>query len=235
MVLQNSLTFPRSNDMSDKRHIRAFQAIMLVLVIGVLMCLPATGAADDIHYDGVYMLASNGDSSVTMKLAPPMVLYQKLRENFSNLYLVLRVFASARADYEVVDKKADWDDPGHTMVFSMKMLGAGRNLGNHWELEIPKDAEFINVDEAKRTFYFNEKAEVGAVATIRGTSKLIMPAEAQQFKYDNARRVVSYVMPVPKVPSGGKTVLLILSVVLILGGAGLAAASFVAKGRPSGV
>jgi hypothetical protein len=39
-----------------------------------------------------------------------MIIYQKLRESVSNLYLVLRQFSLSRADTEVVDKKADWDD-----------------------------------------------------------------------------------------------------------------------------
>ncbi len=207
----------------------ARQFILLFSVTAALLLWSVPSHADDIRYEGDYNLGANGDTSVTMKLIPPMVLYQKMRENFSNLYLVLRVFASARADYEVADKKADWDDPNHTMVFSMKMLGSAKNMGNHWELEIPKGAEFINMDEAKRTFYFNETADAGGIATIRGTSKLVMPAQAQQFKWEPSRRVVTYSLPQPKVQSGGNVVMLIAGIVLVLAGCGLTAASFRAK------
>jgi hypothetical protein len=78
---------------------------------------------------GVYVLSPNGDVSATIKLTPPMIIYQKLRESVSNLYLVLRQFPLSRADTEVVDKKADWDDSNRTMTFSMKLLGGRTQLG----------------------------------------------------------------------------------------------------------
>jgi hypothetical protein len=192
------------------------------------MATQAAASAQDIRYDGTYSLAPNGDMAVTIKLVPPMVIYQKLRESISNLYLVMRGFASSRANTEVVEKKADWDDSNRTLSFSMKILGAGHNLGDRWEVEVPKPTEFSNLDEAKRTFYFDESATTPA-GTIRGISKLILPAEAKQFKWDESRRVASYVMPSIGSASG-KILLLWIAAVLFLGtGAALTVASFVIK------
>lgn len=200
---------------------------LLFLVSGI----PVAMSAEEIRFEGSYTIAPNGDLSATIKLTPSMVLYQKLRESFSNLYLVLRVFASSRADYEVTDKKADWDDPNRTMAFSMKMPGASRNLGNRWELEIPKGAEFINMDEAKRTFYFNEVSEAGEMATIRGTSKMVLPASATHFQWDGSRRVVAYTLPIPKVQTGRNYILLISSIILVPAGAAMTAVSFRMKAK----
>ncbi|MEN6441751.1 MAG: hypothetical protein ABFD97_24580 [Syntrophobacter sp.] len=210
------------------RILRIYARIFIVMsLLSLVPGLPASiMAGEEIRFDGSYTIAPNGDVSTSVKLTPPMVLYQKLRESFSNLYLVLRAFASSRADYEVADKKADWDDPNRTMVFSMKMLGACRNLGNRWELEIPKGAEFINMDEGKRTLYFNETTEAGEMATIRGTSRMILPAQATQFSWDGSRRVVTYTLPAPKVQSGRNYTLLISAIILILAGAAMAAVSF---------
>ena len=214
--------------MRDSRKY-AWLLVVVLCLFTALFALPAPAPAEDIHAEGEYKLFPNGDLAVTFKLAPSMIIYQKVRESVSNLYLVLRGFASSRAAAETVDQKADWDDSAHTMNFSMKFLGAARNLGNHWEIDVPKGTDFINLDEAKRTFYFNETAEAGEMATVRGTSKLIMPVQAQQMKYDSSRRIVYYVMPPVNNPSGRNMALLIAGAVLMVLGAGMAAGSLFLK------
>ena len=214
--------------MNDARHYVKHILVLLCLLIAVTG-LGGAASAEEIRSDGAYVLAANGDLSVTIKLTSPMMLYQKLRESVSNLYLVLREFASARADTEAVDKKADWDDSNRTMTFSMKMLGAARNLGNRWELEIPKGTEFINLDESKRTFYFNESSEAGSIATIRGTSKLLMPTEAGQLKWEPSRRVITYTMPPVRNPFARNVALLICGIGLIVLGGALTTGSFFVK------
>jgi hypothetical protein len=211
----------------SRKYVR--QMLVLLCLVSALLVAPVAASAEDIRFDGNYVLSGNGDVAVTFKLTPPMMIYQKLRDSVSNLYLVLREFSSSRADTEVVDKKADWDDSNRTMTFSMKLLGAGRNLGSHWELDVPKGTDFINLDEAKRTFYFNESAQAGSFATIRGTSKLIMPAEARQYKYDNSKRAVIYSMPPVKGAEGRSAGLLIAAVVCGVIGIALTGASFVIK------
>jgi hypothetical protein len=208
-------------------------AKQMVAVLGLLfavLAMPRIAPAEDIRMEGTYVLSSNGDVAMTLKLSPPMVIYQQLRDSVSNLYLVLRQFSSARADTEVVDKKADWDDSNRSMSFSMKLLGAARNLGNRWELDIPKGTEFINIDEGKRIFYFNESVQGGG-ATVRGTSKLIMPPESQQLKYEGSRRVVTYTLPPVKTPTDRNLMLLIAAGVLGVLGAALTAASFFVKSK----
>jgi hypothetical protein len=174
----------------------------LSLPLVCLLCLGfwfRAGQANDIRYDGSFELADNGDCKAVIKLIPPMVVYQKLRDSVSNLYLVLRTFASSRADTETVDKKADWDDSNHSLTFSLKILGAGRNMGNHWEMQIPKEMEFSNLDEAKRTFYFNQ-TESNDEWSMRGMSRLVLPPAATNMRYDAGRHVASYVLPIPKGP-----------------------------------
>ena len=197
-------------------------------LMAAILAVPGAARAQDIRYDGTYTLASNGDLSATIKLTPPMVIYQKLRDSVSNLYLVMREFASSRANTEVIEKKADWDDSNRTLNFSMKILGAGHNLGNHWEVGIPKPAEFSNLDEAKRTFYFNESITTPA-GTIRGISRLILPAEARQFKWEESRRVISYVMPSVGSTASNILLLWISAAALIVAGAVLTVTSFVRK------
>jgi hypothetical protein len=213
--------------MIDSR--RGFGRMLTILGFAfAVLVMPGVLAAEDIHMEGTYVLSSNGDVAMTLKLSPPMVIYQQLRDSVSNLYLVLRQFSSARADTEVVDKKADWDDSNRSMTFSMKLLGAGRNLGTRWELDIPKGTEFINLDEGKRIFYFNESVQGGGT-TVRGTSKLIMPPESQQMKYEGSRRVITYTMPPVKAPSDRNPALLISAIALGVLGVVLTAASFFVK------
>lgn len=208
------------------------QILILLCILGALSVIPADVPAEEIRLDGTYLLSRNGDVEITVKLTTSMMLYQMLRENVSNLHLVLRELASTRADTEVVEKKADWDDSNRTMTFSMRLLGAGRNMGNHWELEIPKGTEFINLDEGKRTFYFNETGDIGSLATMRGTAKLIMPAEARQFKWEQSRRVVSYTIPAVSKAPGRNLTLLIGAIVLIVVGIALTTTSFFVKPGP---
>jgi hypothetical protein len=211
--------------------------VIILCFVFAAMCTPCFTQAEEIRLDGTYVLAGNGDVTLSLKLTPPMAVYQQLRDSVSNLYLVLRQFASSRADTEVVDKKAEWDDSNRSMTFSMKMLGASRNLGNHWELDIPKGTEFINLDEAKRIFYFNEIVQDGDAVTVRGTSRLMMPADARNLKWEGSRRVVSYTMPPVKAPSERSLMLLVSAVALVVLGIALTAGSFFVKSpsRPGAV
>lgn len=201
-----------------------------ILVVLALLCalviVPRHSSAEDVKAEGSYVLFSNGDATVSIRLIPSMKIYQTIHQNFSNPYLILRGFASSRADWEVKDKKADWDDSKHAVDFSMKMLGAAKNFGDHWELEIPKEASFINLDEAKKTFYFNESAPMGPSAEIRGTSKLVMPADATKLRWDDSRHVVTYKMPDRGGPSSRNMVFLFASLLLAIGGAAMTAVSF---------
>ncbi|MGC8492194.1 MAG: hypothetical protein ACP5SH_10695 [Syntrophobacteraceae bacterium] len=213
---------------SLERHAWAIMIILPALICALLI-LPRHASAVDIRAKGNYVLAPNGDASVSIKLTPSMALYEKLHQNLSNLYLVLRVFASSRADWQATDKKATWDDAHHTMDFSMKMLGAAKNLADHWELKVPKDASFINLDKTTRTFYFNEAAPAGPEVEIRGVSRLHMPEQATRFKFDASRHVVTYVMPEPVCSSGRNGLLLVAALVFAIGGAIMTAFSFRVK------
>jgi hypothetical protein len=180
-----------------RKRLLSFVFLLLLLNAGT-----GVGVAEDVRYDGSFEMTPTGDCAVTIKMTPPMLIYQKLRESVSNLYLVMRNFASNRADTETVDKKADWDDSNHSLTFSMKILGIGRNLGNHWELDVPKEMEFYNLDETKRTLYFNHTVS-GDDFAMRGMARLALPAGVRDMKWDAARHVASYVLPVPKSPNGG--------------------------------
>ncbi len=219
----------RTTMKEPRKYAILITAVLCVLSLSFLCASPSQ--AEEIHAQSVYTVFPNGDLTASIKLIPSMIIYQKVRESISNLYLVLREFASARAATEAVDRKADWNDSDHTMIFSMKILGACRNLGDHWEIDIPMGTEFINLDESKKTFFFNETARAGDMATIRGTSTLIIPAQARQLTWDPSRRVVSYVMPPPGGASGTNILLLVAGAVLIVLGAGLTAASFVLRER----
>jgi hypothetical protein len=212
--------------MGSKRN--PTEVLVLMGLLAVVLSIPGVGLAQDIRYEGSYVLAPNGDMAVTINLTPPMVVYQKLRESMSNLYLVMRGFSENRADAEVVDKKAEWDDSNRTLHFSMKMLGAGRNLGDRWQVKIEKPTDFSNLDESKMTFYFNESLPTPA-GTIRGISKLVLPPEARQLKWDEPHRVVSYVMPIAGGGAASIFMLWVAASILVVVGVGLLAASIVVK------
>jgi len=214
--------------MKDSRKYAAFFVVGLCFLAALLVC-PTPGPADDIRAEGVYTLFPNGDLVVSFKMTPSMKLYELVRERVSNPYLVLRWLSSSRATAEAVEPKVEFEDSAHAINFSAKFLGSARNLGNHWELDAAKGTDFINLDEAKKTFFFNETSSAGAMGTIRGTSRLIMPDEAQQFKWDASHRVVSYVLPPLGAASGRNIGLLLAGAVLLVLGAGLTVGSFFAK------
>jgi hypothetical protein len=202
------------------------QILMAFCCLFLLLAMPATkGFADEIRFEGVYTAAPNGDVTSIYKFTPSMAVYQQLRNSISNLYLLLRALSPARAEIEVVDKKADWDDSSRTLTFSFKTLGLARNLGNHWELDVLPGVEYSNWNEATKTVYFNEDSS-GPLGRVHGLSRLYLPAEAHDFRWDESRRVVSYVMPVPEKSSGGSRLFFITGLILLVTGALLAAASF---------
>lgn len=214
--------------MRKRSHLR--NAVLL----GAAAIFALTGIvarAQEVRYDGQFTLAPNGDLDMVLKLTPPMEQYQGMRDSVSNLYLFMRDLASNRADAEVTQKKADWDDPNRTVTFTIHMLGAARNMANRWEFEIGEGAVFSNFDEDKGIMYFNESGK-GAMGAVRGNSRLQLPPQASQGKYDAARKVVTYVLPVPS--SGSlRTTLLLPAALLVVLGLGVFGASFVVGRKPS--
>jgi hypothetical protein len=197
----------------------------------VLLLAWAAAPAQDVGYDGTFTLSPVGDLDMVLKLTLPMERYQSLRNSVSNLYLLLRDLASNRAGVEIAQRKADWDDSNRTLTFSIRMLGAARNLGNRWEFEVGPGAVFSNLDESKKTVYFSESG-VGEMANIRGNSRLLLPAQATQAKYDASRKMVTYVMPRPSSGSA-KGGLLVPAAVLLILGLGAFGASFILGRKPS--
>ena len=187
--------------------------------------------AQEVGYDGQFTLSPNGDLDIVLKLTLPMEKYQYMRDSVSNLYLFMRGLASSRADVEVAQKKAEWDDASRTVTFTIRQLGAARNMGNHWEADIEPGAVFSNLDEAKKTLYFNENGK-NQMGDVRGNFRVQLPATATQAKYDASRKIVSYVLPVPSSASL-KTVLLVPAVIMLVLGLGAFGASLVVGRKPS--
>ena len=207
------------------------RSAVLLGAAAVLALTGLTARAQEVGYDGQFTLSPNGDLDMVLKLTLPMEKYQSLRDSVSNLYLFMRGLASNRADAEITQKKADWDDSARTVTFTIHMLGAARNMGSHWAFDVGPGAVFSNLDEAKKTVYFNESGE-GTMGTVRGTSHLQLPASATQGKYDAGRKVVTYVLPVPS--SGSlRTILLVPAAIFIVLGLGVFGASFVVGRKPS--
>lgn len=212
---------------------KIFRRGFLILMVCSLLLAGAfqTAAAKDVHLEATYTLTGNGDVDVIMKLTTSMNLYQKMRQSVSNLYLLLRNLSSQRAELEVENKKADWDDAGRTITISYKALGMARNLGDHWEFDLAPQSEFSNLDEDQRTVYFNEEV-VSPLGKIAGRSKLILPPEAQQYRWDGARRVVSYVMPQPQPAAGRKGRLFTAAGLFFILGAVAFGVSFISRPKP---
>lgn len=213
------------------RNDHSLRCAAAAAAFGLVLLGGAALRAQEIGYDGTFTLSPVGDMDIVLKLTLPMDRYQMLRNSVSNLYLLMRDLASNRAGVEAAERKADWDDSGRTVTFTIKMLGAAKNLGNHWEVEVAPEAVFSNLDEAKRTVYFNESAS-GQMGTVRGNSRLQLPARATQAKYDAARKVVTYVMPKSSAGAVRSKLLAPAAVLLALGLAAFGASFLV--GRKAG-
>ncbi len=215
-------------------HVRRVGVPAVLAVAAVLLAVPGgpTAKGEESRYEGVFEVKVNGDVHADMKLTLPMAKYQMMRDSISNLYLLLRNLSSSRADTEVVDKKAEWDDAERTIHFTMTWLGAAKNLGKGWQIEVPKGTTFSNLDEGKKTLFFfaNATSQLGKTS---GMEKLVLPPEAENPKWDNDKRIVSYEIPVaaPVVAKsgGGTGVWWILAGVCLVLGVVLVLASFVVK------
>jgi hypothetical protein len=214
--------------MKKRSHLRS---AFLLGAAAVFVLAGLTVRAQEVGYDGQFTLSPNGDLDIVLKLTLPMERYQYMRDSVSNLYLFMRGLASSRADVEVAQKKAEWDDASRTVTFTIRQLGAARNMGNHWEADIEPGAVFSNLDEAKRTLYFNENG-TNEMGNVRGNFRVQLPASATQAKYDASRKLVTYVLPVPSSGSLKKTLLVPAAILLVLGLGGIGA-SFIVGRKPS--
>lgn len=217
--------------MKNNRNVRSAAVGAAVLLLA-LAGLGVRAAAQDVGYDGQFTLSQVGDLDMVLKMTLPMERYQGLRDSVSNLYLFMRGLASNRADAEVTQKKAEWDDATRTVTFTIRMLGAARNMGNHWEFDVGPGAVFSNLDEDKKTLFFNETAG-GEDGSVRGNSRLRLPGAARQAKYDASRKMVTYVLPAAG--GGGRRGLLLPAGLLIVLGLGAFGASFAAGKKRPGV
>jgi len=213
------------------RQCHRLRRAVLMTTASILLLAGATLRAQEIGYDGTFTLSPVGDLDMALKLTLPMDRYQSLRNSVSNLYLFTRDLASNRAGAEIVERKADWDDSARTLTFTIRMLGAARNMGNHWEFDVGPGAVFSNLDESKKAIYFNESG-AGEMGNVRGNSRLLLPAQATQAKYDASRKMVTYVMPKPSSGSA-KAALLVPAAVLLLLGLGVFGASFIVGRKPA--
>jgi hypothetical protein len=214
--------------MKKRSHLRR---AVLVGAAAVFALAGLAVRAQDVGYDGQFTLSPIGDLDIALKMTLPMERYQALRDSVSNLYLFTRDLAANRADAEVTQRKAEWDDASRTVTFTIHMLGAARNMGNHWEFDVGPGAVFSNLDEAKKTVFFNETV-AGTDGAVRGNSRLQLPAEAKQANYNASRKLVSYVLPVPSSGSA-KGNLLVPAVILLVLGLGGIGASFIVGRKPS--
>jgi hypothetical protein len=212
------------------RHSHFLRTTVIGAAALVLLLAAPAARAQEISFDGTYTLSPVGDLDLVLKLTLPMEKYQSLRSSVSNLYLFLRDLASNRAAVEVVQRKADWDDSSRTLTFTIRQLGAARNLGNHWEIDVSPGESFSNLDEDKGTLYFTEAGQ-GDAGSLRGNSRLFLPAKATGAKWDASRKIVSYVLPKPS--SGAKGILIVPALVLLVVGAGAFGASFIAGRKPA--
>lgn len=212
------------------RHSHFLRTTVIGAAALVLLLAATAVRAQDIGYDGTFTLSPIGDLDMVLKMTLPMEKYQSLRSSVSNLYLFLRDLASNRAAVEVVQRKADWDDSARTLTFTIRMLGAAKNLGSHWEIDVGSGENFSNLDEDKGTVYFTEAGQ-GDAGSIRGNSRLLLPARATGAKWDASRKIVSYVLPKPS--SGGRGVLMIPAIALLVLGAGAFGASFIVGRKPA--
>jgi hypothetical protein len=212
------------------RHHHLQRTAVLGTAALVLLLAGTPARAQDIGYDGTFTLSPVGDLDMVLKLTLPMEKYQSVRSSVSNLYLFLRDLASNRAGVEVTQRKADWDDSARTLTFTIRMLGAAKNLGSHWEFDVGQGENFSNLDEGKKAVYFTETG-LGGMGNVRGNSRLFLPAQATQAKWDASRKIVSYVLPKPS--SGAKGLLVVPALALIVLGAGAFGASFIVGRKPS--
>jgi len=217
--------------MRTSRPDAALRSVLLCVAL-LFVASAAPLAAQQTKYSGEFVLKPNGDMGMVIKITLPMAQYQALRQGVGNPYLLLRDTYSNRSEAEATGQRAEWDDSSRSVTLSLTELGAARNMGNRWEVEVPEGTIFSNLDEAKRTFYFNESGAGMMGGSVQGTSRLTLPPGAQEMKWDEGRRIVSYVLPAPKAP-GGSPGLLIVGILLIVLGAVAVAASFVPRSAPA--
>lgn len=206
----------------------------MITAASFLLLTTVNAAESEIQYEGVFKVQTNGDIAVTTKMIMPMAQYQVMREGVSNLYLLMRSVASHRANIEVTDKKAEWDDANRTITFTMTWLGAAQNTGRGWQIYIPKGTIFSNIDEDKKTLYFFASSQ-GTLGKVSGQEHLILPSESRNVRWDNSDRIASYTIPSGKMLSGtsGGTLWLLAGLFFMVGFLLIAASFFLKSGlRP---
>ncbi len=202
--------------MKTMRRIVLSTAVLVVLAV---VAAPAAWGAN--RYDATYNIQPNGDVAVDMTFTLPMEQYTQMRNSLPMLYLLLRDLSSERSDIEVTDRDAKYNDAQRSVTFTMRALGGAKNMGDHWEIEVDKDRVFSNLNDAEKTMYFTPNIE-GEMGSFQGQEKFVFPQAASQVKWDNGKRLISYVMPVPAGPSSPlRFILWGLAALFIAGGAAM--------------
>jgi hypothetical protein len=224
----------RKTTMIPSNHIGSAILVATLLTIGQTVRAQMMGAAA--HYEGRWELQANGDVKVTRIYKLPMQLYTSWKENSVHM-LEARNFAGERSSVEVAAQKADWDDLNQTLTMTMTVLGMGQNKAGHWEAKVLPYLEFSNLDETHKIAYFHFSTQ-GEMGRVEGQDLIICPPACTKASWDNARKMVVYVLPAPEAARGGgglsaKGLWWVSAVVCLAAGAGLWVASFLIRPKPN--
>lgn len=147
------------------------------------------------RYEGQWNVLPNGDVHVTRRFQLPMQLY-RMWKNADVHMLEFRNFETGRANVEVIDKKADWDDVNRTLTMNMTVLGLSKNMATHWEAKMVPGLEFSNLDGARKIAYFHFALD-GPMGRVQGQDVVSLPPECTRPAWNASGRTINYVMPAP--------------------------------------
>lgn len=131
---------------------------------------------------------------------PPRI-YDRMKQNYPNLYLLLRDYGNDRADFEIDRStlKITADDQKRSITFQARVLGFAVCRKDRWEFKLSAGEDIVTQDANKVFTTEINNAQVDQI--ISSTNAYILPTTVQNVALNSSKHQLTYNIPYEK----GKT------------------------------
>jgi hypothetical protein len=142
-------------------------------------------------------ISANGDCQRKSVIQFNLRDYSRLKKALPNSYYFLQRYGSLQADFEIDNHQSAYVDSSSSVELNFRMLGFSQTIGRaFWAVPIESNQEFIakgRDDETGRiTFHFTTHHEKYRFINLTVQSKYILPKDAIDAKWNEAKKQVEY-------------------------------------------
>ena len=170
-------------------------------LLGLLLLLAAWSAAQQgeaitTTINGTERVEADGNAHIEGTITfNPQRGYDRIKRLYPNLYVPFRDLGAGRSSYEIKRStlKIVSDDGQRSISLSADLLGAAVSRGSRWQITLAPN-EQLSSQEPTRV---STIAQSGGSSKVMSINNYILPAKAQNVRFDAESHLITYTLPKP--------------------------------------